>query len=176
MKTSSRLPPSVYTMGSTLKPARCGRAEDTRLKTNPASVSRSSTLHSAHSPVRGQGEAGDLLPATVGEAEGGDIAALGFDELVDEPDAALSDEDRVHALTVSAAIASTPRNLVIGSKDRCAAEAPRLLFVRESTGGSNVTTSTNTTGRRHGADGCFAGSLRRKPWKYPRKRTRRRGA
>src|SRR5205823_4671913 len=109
---------------STLKPARCGVEEAARLKTKPASVRRCSTLHSAQSPVRGQGEAGVLLPAAPGGVEAADIAMLGFEELVGEPDA-LSDEDRLHAITATAASASVPENFLMGSKDRCGVQAPR---------------------------------------------------
>jgi hypothetical protein len=68
------------------------------------------------------------------DVEADEIAVTGFVALVVEPDAALSDEALLHAPAASAAIASTPRNLVIGSKDRGGAEAPRLLFIRESIG------------------------------------------
>jgi hypothetical protein len=84
-------------------------------------MSRSSTLHSAHSPVRGQGDAGVLLLAVPGELVTADIEALGFEELVEESDPGRSDEDRLHAAATNATSSSLAGNLVIGSKDRCGA-------------------------------------------------------
>src|SRR5215208_1906769 len=54
MKTSRCDRPSVYTIGFTLKPGRCGARPCTRLATKPACRRRFSTLHNAHSPVCAQ--------------------------------------------------------------------------------------------------------------------------
>src|SRR5712671_2584386 len=56
MKTSSLASPSLYAVGTTLNPARRGESPDTGLTTKPDWESRFSTLHSAHLPVRGQGD------------------------------------------------------------------------------------------------------------------------
>jgi len=65
-KTSSRARPSLYAAGLTLNPARRGDGSVAWLTTNPACVSRFSTLHKAQSPVRGQAALGVLVPEVGG--------------------------------------------------------------------------------------------------------------
>jgi hypothetical protein len=83
-------------------------------------------------PVRGQPPLiGAALPATAGPgaATPTDVTA------VEEAVPTFSEDDRVHAAIAAEVSMSQAGNSVIGFKDRAGPKAPRLLFVRPSTGG-----------------------------------------
>ena len=104
----------------------------TRRTTKPASRSRFSALHNAHSPVRGHGEerAVGALPAAMVVEDVTPVAVA-----VDDADTPLSEADGVHPNEAAEAAATKPKNFIIGTKDRGGAEAPRLLFIGWSIGG-----------------------------------------